>query len=545
MSTTRRTNGAAKPFPRSSSNPATRPKSPANFTLVHPSEILLLLTYPALLLLGSLFSLLDPSARNAPYSATLQSHPPESAPNYFALKRNVFNQYFVKVGWFWFSVAWAVWVGVGVGMVKRAKAKEHQRIVEIVDEDEQSGGEGIVLTPQRLRSILRWAAVTVWWVLVTQWCFGPALIDRGFRFTGGACEIVRDEAARQEMGDIKEFVTAATCKIAGGQWKGGHDISGHVFILALGSASVGLEVLGALVRGEEVEGLGKWGWGVVMGVVGMNKTSSAELSEAINSMYRWYKDAEVCYAYLVDVTCDPSGKAPDFERSRWFKRGWTLQELLAPETLVFYDQEWKEIGTKLSLQAHISHTTRIPAMILTGQTEASVAARMSWAASRRTTRVEDIAYCLMGLFDVNMPLLYGEGPKAFMRLQEMILRSTNDESLFAWKDSTLDESGMFARSPEAFAESGNMVPIEYPGIYRAPSVMTNRGLEMDLHLEGNERGVLADDVHGSLSLPLNCAASRREEYPILLRLKRKTKESYVRSDLAFLFTYSLKGLSPK
>lgn len=285
MSTTRRptSTSSQKASTRSTPSTFTASKSPTTplysrlTDILSPPELLLLATYPALLLLGSFFSLLDPSARNAPYSATSQSHPPEFAPNYFALKRNIFNQWFVKVGWFWFTVAWAIWVGVGVGMVKRARAQE-ARVVELDDEVEQrnaSGtGEGLVVTPQRLRSVVRWGVVTMWWLLVTQWCFGPALIDRGFRITGGACELVRSDVARAEMGEIKEFLSAATCKIAGGEWKGGHDISGHVFILVLGSAAVGLEVLGALVQSrteeEEGEGLGKWGWGVVMGVVGMS-----------------------------------------------------------------------------------------------------------------------------------------------------------------------------------------------------------------------------------------------------------------------------------
>ncbi|KAL8935610.1 MAG: hypothetical protein Q9216_005336, partial [Gyalolechia sp. 2 TL-2023] len=207
MPAARRTNGTAKSSTRytttTTSSISSRPRViPALF---HPSELLLLITYPALLLLGSVFSLLDPSARNAPYSALLQSHPPEFAPNYFALKKNVFNQYFVKVGWFWFSTAWAVWVGVGVGMVKKAGKVERGRVVEVVDDEDEKSlnslDEGLVLTPQRLRSLGRWAVTTVWWMLVTQWCFGPALIDRGFRITGGQCELIMDEGARREMGD--------------------------------------------------------------------------------------------------------------------------------------------------------------------------------------------------------------------------------------------------------------------------------------------------------------------------------------------------------
>ncbi|KAL8655292.1 MAG: hypothetical protein Q9226_003105 [Calogaya cf. arnoldii] len=292
MSTTRRQNGASEPSPRASQYTTTKPassKRPPTITntltaLLQPAEALLLLTYPALLLLGSLFSLLDPSARAAPYSATSQSHPPELAPNYFALKKNVFNVWFVKVGWFWFTIAWAVWVIMGMGMMGRigaAPLKEKGRIVELDDDEEEEERKEekdgmLVLTPQKLQSILRWLVVTFWWMIVTQWCFGPALIDRGFRLTGGQCELMRSETAREEMGDVREFVTGAACKIAGGKWKGGHDISGHVFILVLGSASLGLEVLGAMVNDrkagaeEKQAKLGKWGWGIVVGVVGMS-----------------------------------------------------------------------------------------------------------------------------------------------------------------------------------------------------------------------------------------------------------------------------------
>ena len=89
---------------------------------------------------------------------------------------------------------------------------------------------------------------TLWWAVVTQWFFGPPLIDRGFRLTGGACEIMMDEEARKGMSDTKEFVTSAACKLAGGQWKGGHDISGHVFLLVLGSGFLWMEILPVVMR---------------------------------------------------------------------------------------------------------------------------------------------------------------------------------------------------------------------------------------------------------------------------------------------------------
>ena len=154
----------------------------------------------------------------------------------------------------------------------------------------------------------------------------------------------------------------------------------------------------------------------------IDKSLSAELSEAINSMFQWCRDAGICYAYLNDVNSseEPTTEASSFARSHWFTRGWTLQELLAPAEVVFLGSDWVEIGTKKSLRAAVSRVTRISEKVLDEchWTEYSVAQKMSWAAGRRTTRLEDEAYCLMGLFDVNMPLLYGEGRKAFSRLQQ-------------------------------------------------------------------------------------------------------------------------------
>jgi hypothetical protein len=165
----------------------------------------------------------------------------------------------------------------------------------------------------------------------------------------------------------------------------------------------------------------------------IDKTSSAELSEAINSMYRWYQKSQVCYAYLVDVpdaTTDHSRPESLFQQSKWFTRGWTLQELLAPTFVEFYDQNWIEIGTKSSMRALVQKITNISTLV--DIDKACVAEKLSWASTRVTTRIEDLAYCLMGLFDINMPLLYGEGHNAFLRLQLEIWNRTNDESIFAW-----------------------------------------------------------------------------------------------------------------
>ena len=106
------------------------------------------------------------------------------------------------------------------------------------------------MSRRRIQALLRYGTVTLWWTFVTQWFFGPPLIDRGFRFTGGQCELLRDPEARQDMSDVRELVTGAACKAVGGQWKGGHDISGHVFLLILGSALLWFEFLPALTRSE-------------------------------------------------------------------------------------------------------------------------------------------------------------------------------------------------------------------------------------------------------------------------------------------------------
>ena len=178
----------------------------------------------------------------------------------------------------------------------------------------------------------------------------------------------------------------------------------------------------------------------------IDKRSSAELSEAINSMYRYYWDAEICYAYLADanyVDDDIPPKAPEtwfvdilnFRDSRWFTRGWTLQELLAPAIVEFFGLQWKYFGSKTALADDIEQATRIQKRYIVDREAiktASVALRFSWASTRETTREEDIAYCLMGLLRVNMPLLYGEGKRAFYRLQLEILRQSQDHTLFAW-----------------------------------------------------------------------------------------------------------------
>jgi len=142
----------------------------------------------------------------------------------------------------------------------------------------------------------------------------------------------------------------------------------------------------------------------------------------------------VCYVILSDVNGNIDGTQPQqLGKSRWFTRGWTLQELIAPSNVIFFSNDWEEIGTNISLQASITKITGIPKdVLLEDELEhCSIAQRMSWASKRKTTRVEDIAYCLMGIFGVNMPMLYGEGDKAFFRLQEEIMKISDDHTIFA------------------------------------------------------------------------------------------------------------------
>ncbi|CAM1501976.1 Fc.00g039600.m01.CDS01 [Cosmosporella sp. VM-42] len=220
----------------------------------------------------------------------------------------------------------------------------------------------------------------------------------------------------------------------------------------------------------------------------IDKSSSAELSEAINSMFQWYRTAKTCFAYLSDVKAGQNRTIQGFETSRWFTRGWTLQELLAPLDVEFYDRNWQSLGLRSELAWRISQITGIGEQHLSpGHPRhlslriESIATRMSWAATRQTTRVEDIAYCLMGIFDVNMPLLYGEGPAAFTRLQEEIIKISHDQSILAWRgprgnlSTAYKNLPFFARSPSYFDTriyEGQEDPIRFS------MMLTPKGLEL-------------------------------------------------------------------
>ncbi|KEF63732.1 uncharacterized protein A1O9_01710 [Exophiala aquamarina CBS 119918] len=277
----------------------------------------------------------------------------------------------------------------------------------------------------------------------------------------------------------------------------------------------------------------------------IDKRSSSELSEAINSMYRWYEDAKICYAYLTDVPSDDRIQDADshFRNSRWFTRGWTLQELIAPQTVHFISQDWKFIDTRVCLRMLISEITSIPVICLRDPAlcaYTSIATRMSWASGRNCSRGEDSAYCLLGLFNVNMPLLYGEGDvKAFVRLQEEVIKTSDDRSIFIWSGHSVSSNeiekhpvsmvsftGIFAATakwfePDHRSQFSNPDAIPQHEIIQ-PYHNTNQGLFIQVELCHIVDDLFVAGIAG--------ASPKQSAYPagILLLRADHSKNQYVR-----------------
>lgn len=245
-----------------------------------------------------------------------------------------------------------------------------------------------------------------------------------------------------------------------------------------------------------------WVW---IDTCNIDKSSSAELSEAINSMFVWYQASSVCYAFLEDLHVNDTSQELDLYKllkpARWFTRGWTLQELIAPQNVVLYSASWQLLGTKSLLYPTLAEITGVdervlqnPAMLST----MSIAQRMSWAAQRQTTRAEDVAYCLLGIFNVNIPLLYGEGGRAFLRLQEELINRFDDQTIFAWslfeplapdtgkRDDRAWEcqlgGGVIAPHPLAFKNSSHIVPVARLDLASEPTAITTRGILIEANL---------------------------------------------------------------
>ncbi|KAH8646210.1 hypothetical protein BX600DRAFT_477281 [Xylariales sp. PMI_506] len=278
-------------------------------------------------------------------------------------------------------------------------------------------------------------------------------------------------------------------------------------------------------------------------------------------MFKWYQDAAFCIAYLEDLAPGVDGQGPlqkdTLAACRWFARGWTLQELIAPRHVEFHDAAWKFRGLRSELKATLAEVTGIDEDILHdsgGMHDVPIARRMSWASGRNTTRVEDEAYCLLGLFNVHMALIYGEGRKAFMRLQEEIVKESGDLSLFAWTapppsrspppTTSADGSrgdrgaqhyrGIFAISPKEFA-SARTLKQRVRGLSVEKEIgVTNRGLKIEATL------MEVPSVSKDVVLPLG--VSDRDDWPIWSSegwmgiFIAKTPDGYVRSNPGHLYT---------
>ncbi|KAI1439864.1 HET-domain-containing protein [Annulohypoxylon stygium] len=290
----------------------------------------------------------------------------------------------------------------------------------------------------------------------------------------------------------------------------------------------------------------------------IDKSSSEALSEAINSMFQLYKGSYICYAYLSDLSVrnvqdfykEKASIKEELSRCRWFSRGWTLQELIAPDIVNFYDQDWNLVGSKEFYKQEISIITGIDSAVLVKRkplSDVPVGRRMSWASKRETKRIEDIAYCLLGIFDVNMPMIYGEGRKAFTRLQEEILKTTEDLSLLAWTVQSEDAfgnrqpilpdqhwlgiRGVLARSPSEFSRCGTLENIPPTEVDIKEFSMTNKGLKIQVDPGTSKEGDFF------LTLGLSCMMSPQDRNEIVIYLLDACHSSqYLRHRTFQIFT---------
>lgn len=242
----------------------------------------------------------------------------------------------------------------------------------------------------------------------------------------------------------------------------------------------------------------------------LRRDDAIELDTAIHSMFEWYRDASVCYVYLPDVpsrpeesdvgygedTEDPEAPDSSFRRSRWFSRGWTLLELLAPRELRYYSSSWGFLGSSKTLS---TLTRQVAAMAQTPETlellleSSSVSQVMSWASGRQTSTPEDLPYCLSGIFGARIPISYGEGAdQAFLKLQRWLIENRNDQSVLAWGYNGSERSddkdmaalsSVLARTPADFSGCGSISPCKAWKEKEPPFVgFTSEGMRMRLPL---------------------------------------------------------------
>ncbi|KAG2358465.1 heterokaryon incompatibility protein-domain-containing protein [Suillus spraguei] len=259
----------------------------------------------------------------------------------------------------------------------------------------------------------------------------------------------------------------------------------------------------------------------------IDKNSSAALAEAINSMYAWYEDARVCYVYLDDVTDNRDAEIKSaFAKSEWFTRGWTLQELIAPTSLFFFDSRWREIGSKNSLAELLSSITRVHADVLARVNAGSDKVMTTRASFSVATKMspEDRAYSLMGIFKVHMPVIYGEGEKkAFFRLQLEIMRTSHDQSIFAWSNPAAGGRKVgtwpFATYPDYFAKSGNIEDVPSDQWIRCYQKFVGPDIVPRFDFAATNDGL-------DISLPLRSLMHEPDEFIALLSCRHRVNGEY-------------------
>ncbi|KAF2436355.1 HET-domain-containing protein, partial [Tothia fuscella] len=252
-------------------------------------------------------------------------------------------------------------------------------------------------------------------------------------------------------------------------WIEGHEVAYNELVSGTGKEKTGYAKIRFCADRAAEDGL-EYSW---VDTCCIDKSTVQELQTAINSMFRWYQGASKCYVYLSDVKVPAEVvNAQDFRitwveafrRSRWFTRGWTLQELLAPATVDFFSTEGKRLGSRISLEQEIHEITRVPISALRGQqhlSEFSVPERMSWAAGRTTTFVEDKVYCLLGIFDVFLPLIYGEGEAyATDRLGAEIRRRQAGQGTESQQDLTVSSTLPFPKNESFVGREDQLQSLE-------------------------------------------------------------------------------------
>ncbi|KAF9555236.1 hypothetical protein CPC08DRAFT_695810 [Agrocybe pediades] len=298
----------------------------------------------------------------------------------------------------------------------------------------------------------------------------------------------------------------------------------------------------------------------------IDKTSSAELEESIRSMFRWYRNSGVCLIYL-GKTATLEGGVGMLRQDPWFSRGWTLQELLAPKHVKFYGKAWEPLtgnyqsndkvfpppgkgpAEERTLIELVSEITSISINELVNFKPGldNVRGRLAWASRRETTRVEDEAYCLLGIFNITISIAYGEGENAFQRLQEAIIQKTNDRSLFIWEYDFLRgpefyQSSILASRPKDFWNTTDEMTIELYTIPNHPEdlppahyTMTNHGLQIALSFCDDDymrMWMKEMDIEYNSQVKYKLATlafARKGEvlYPVLLLLTEHQERGYI------------------